>query len=68
MTPTVFSSDQLDTGALKAKSSETESSPNEDQHSTGHQPKKSVQYQCRKVAGRLVRSPVKEKLDFISLR
>ena len=31
-------------------------------------PKKSVQYQCRKVAGRLVRSPVKEKLDFISLR
>ena len=68
VTPAVFSSDQLDTGALKAKSSETESIQNEDQHSTEHQPRKSVQYQCRKVAGRLVRSPVKEKLDFISLR
>ena len=67
VTPAVFSSDQLDTGALKAKASETEPSQNEDQHSTKHQPRKSVQYQCKKVAGRLVRSPVKEKLDFISL-
>ena len=68
MTSAVFSSNQLDTGTLKAKSSETEPIQNEDQHSTEQQPKKSVQYQCRKVAGRLVRSPVKEKLDFISLR
>ena len=48
MTPAVFSSDQLDTGALKARSSETESIQNEDQHSTEHQPKN----QCSISAGR----------------
>ena len=73
-TPAILKVDQLDTGALKASTTSTNQSSTiqpsveTEQSKTENQPRKSVQHKCRNIAGRCVRQPVKDKLDFISLR
>ena len=47
---------------------QAENPVNESKLDTGALKAKTIQTKCRKVAGRLVRQPVKEKIDFISLR
>ena len=47
---------------------QAENPVNEPKLDTGALKAKTIQTKCRKVAGRLVRQPVKEKIDFISLQ